>query len=148
MKEKDLTRHYRFLMWGGGLILIVVGLGLFLIISFLIGEPLALLYPYINETVLLVIEILGWINIIPGVILFVLGFFARKLARYGIDPHKNELKGPTKTVKYLRIFVICASILLIIAVPIGTFVGIVLIRESWMLKSDQITHTEEKKGIK
>lgn len=148
MKEKDLTRHYRFLMWGGGLILIVVGLGLWLIISFLIGEPLPLLYPYVNENVLLIIEILGWIYIIPGGILFVLGFFARRLARIGIDTSTTDLKKPTKTVKYLRIFVIISSILLILAVPLGTFVGIVLLRESWMLEEDYLAEAEKTKGTK
>ncbi len=148
MKEKDLARHYRFLMWGGGLILIVLGLGFFLIISFLIGEPIALLYPYINENVLLIIEIMAWIYLIPGIILFVLGFFAKKLARYGFEIQKNEGKGPNKIEKYVRIFVIIASILLIIAVPIGTFVGIVLLRESWMLKTDYLSETEETKGTK
>jgi len=148
MEKKDLRRHYRFLMWGGGLILIVVGLGFRLIISILIGEPLSLLYPYINENVLLIIEIMAWIYLIPGIVLFVLGFFATKLARYGTETNKNEGKGSNKIDKYVRIVVIITSILLIIAVPIGTFVGVVLLRESWMIKSESISETEEKKGQK
>ena len=146
MEKKDLTKHYRFLMWGGGLILIVVGLGFRLIISFLIGEPLMLLYPYVNENVLLIIEIIAWIYLIPGILLFVLGFFAKKLARYGIDTDKNEGKGPYKMDIYVRRFVIIAAILLVIAVPIGTFVGIVLLRESWMLKNDIVIEIKEKKS--
>jgi len=133
-------------MWGGGLILIVVGLGFRLIISFLIGEPLTLLYPYINENVLLIMEIIAWIYLIPGILLFVLGFFAKKLARYGIDTDKNEGKDPNKMNMYLRRFVIIASVLLVIAVPIGTFVGIVLLRESWMLKNDIVLEIKEKKS--
>ncbi|NVM53525.1 MAG: hypothetical protein HWN66_07450 [Candidatus Helarchaeota archaeon] len=146
MADKDLAGQYRFLMWGGGLILIVVGLAELLLILFLIGEPIALLYPYVNETVVLILQILGWLNIIPGIIIFILGFWAKKLARYGINKTRDEKKDSSKVVKYVRKFVIIASILLIIAFPIGTFVGITLLRESWMLEYDYASETEEKKG--
>ena len=71
---------------------------------------------------------------------------AKRLARYGIDTDKNEGKGPYKMDKYVRRFVIIASVLLVIAVPIGTFVGIVLLRESWMLKNDIVIEIKEKKS--
>ncbi|MHA1265621.1 MAG: hypothetical protein ACTSRS_10335 [Candidatus Helarchaeota archaeon] len=144
MEKKDLVGHYRFLMWGGGLILIVVGLGLKLLISFLIGEPLTLLYPYVNETVLLIMEIAAWVNIIPGSLLFILGFFAVKLARYETEIQQKKEKGSKFWLKILRIIVIITSILLILAFPIGTFVGLILLRESWMLKETELNESEEK----
>lgn len=148
MEIKDLTKPYRILMWGGGLISIVVGVGLLLLISFMIGEPLALLYPYVNETVLLIIQIMGWVYIVPGIIIFILGFWAKKLARYGWDSNEKGKGETTKTAKFVRIFVIITSILLILAIPIGTFVGMTLLRESWMLRYDNSIDSEEKKGMK
>jgi hypothetical protein len=145
MERKNLVGQYRFLMWGGGLILIVVGLGLLLIFSFLIGEPLPALYPYINATVLLILKILGWINLIPGLFLFILGFFAKMLATYNLDLTKKEQGKSAKQMKFLRIFVLSTSVLLLLAFPIGTFVGVTLIRESWILQDTNPLEIKELK---
>ncbi len=139
MVKEDLRRQYRFLMWGGGIFLIVIGVGLLLIVSLLIGESMMLLYPYINDTVLLVIQIIAWINITPGIILFVLGFWAGTLAKYD-----NESKEIGESVaKEIRVFTIIASIILLVAFPIGTFIGITLLRESWMLQRSKWSKSEE-----
>ncbi len=130
-------------MWGGGLILIVLGVGLRLIVSILIGEPFILAYPYLNETVILIIKIIAWINIIPGLVLFVLGFWARSIATYGVNEKGKEEQKSTKGMRYLRIIIIITSLVLILAFPIGTFVGLTLLRESWMLKYEEGIESKE-----
>ncbi len=136
MSEKKLVNQYKFLMWGGGLIMVAFGLVLFILYGVFIGLMITIAYPYINADLLLIIRILGWLYLIPGIILFILGFFAKKIALYGLEPTEVTIKKPLKRVKYLRLFVIVASIFLLLAFPIGTFIGFALLRESWILKTD------------
>jgi hypothetical protein len=136
MSEKKLVNQYKFLMWGGGLIMVAFGLVLFILYGVFIGLMITIAYPYINADLLLIIRILGWFYLIPGIILFILGFFAKKIALHGLEPSEVTTQKPLKRVKYLRIFVIIASIFLLLAFPIGTFIGFALLRESWILKTN------------
>ncbi|MBD3229832.1 MAG: hypothetical protein GF329_16740 [Candidatus Lokiarchaeota archaeon] len=123
MHDKNLVGSYRILIWGGALIQLVFGLAHFLIIDFLIGEPMLLLYPIINDNLILLIQIFGWIHIISSIILTILGILAGILA-------SKEAK---KELHITRIIVIILSIVILIIFPIGTLIGITLLRESWML---------------
>lgn len=123
MSEKNLVGSYRILIWGGALVQLVFGLLHFLIIDFLIGEPLLLLYPIINDGVILFIQIFGWIHTISCIILIILGILAGILA-------SKETKKEMKIIRYITIIL---SIIMLLVFPIGTFIGITLLRESWML---------------
>ena len=125
MTNKNLAGHYRILIWGGALLQLVFGLLHFLIIDLLIGEPMLLLYPIINEDILLFIQIFGWIHCISCILLIILGILAGILAS----------KEAIKELKIIRILIIILSIILLLVIPIGTFIGITLLRESWMLTS-------------
>ena len=137
MVKKDLTNQYRFLMWGGGLFSVVIGLALLLLVSFLVGEMIDTLYPYITATILQFLKIMGWIYLISGISIFICGFWAGFLARIDLDLPEKFRRKSKKEIKFLRIIVITVSILLLIAFPIGTFIGLTLLRESWMLGRSQ-----------
>ncbi|MHA1279437.1 MAG: hypothetical protein ACTSQI_12215 [Candidatus Helarchaeota archaeon] len=135
MVKRNLTRSYQFLMWGGGLFAIVVGLALLLLVSLLLGEMIDTLYPYITSTTLLILKVIGWIYLIPGILTFICGFWAGFLARVDFDSPKNKPISKKK-IKVIRTIVIITSVGLLLAFPIGTFIGLTLLREAWMLEAD------------
>jgi uncharacterized membrane protein len=129
MSEKNLAGSYRILIWGGALVQLVFGLLHFLIIDFLIREPMLLLYPIINSGLIRFIQIFGWIHTISCIILIVLGILA------GIFASKKT----KKEMKIIRYITIILSIIMLLVFPIGTFIGITLLRESWMLTYSEKT---------
>ena len=140
--EKDaLALQYRYLIWGGALHLIIIGLGLLLIVSFAIGEPIELLYEAVQDLLgigismlMQLMQIVGFIILIPGIFLFISGFLLNKLILLETETPKEEQSKSLIGLKFIKIIVFVSSIFLLIVIPLGTCIGITLIRESWMLK--------------
>ena len=123
MDKKNSIQEYKYLIWGGGLFQIIFGIGLILIYKFVISIPMGYLYPFINETILLIIQFLGWFYFYYGIAFIIISFLLKSiLSRY------------KSSVKLIKLYIIFSSILLFLVVPIGTLIGIVLLREFWMLK--------------
>ncbi|MFX1571861.1 MAG: hypothetical protein ACFFB0_03855 [Promethearchaeota archaeon] len=125
IKLKDFQDETHFLIYlGTGLCQIAGGLLFTLLVSFLLGLPIIMIYPYLNATLLWIIKLIGWIYIIIGVITMFIPFFK---IRYD----------DSKTVKIITIISIIISILIF---PIGPFLALGLKQE---LKS---TESVERKG--
>ncbi len=96
---------------GTGLYQICVGLFLGLLVSFILGVPTILLYPYVTPVVLWIIKIFGWVLVFFGTITGLYPFMKSKIA--------PESSIHSLFVRLLKISAIFSFIL----VPIGLFLG-------------------------
>ena len=128
-KVKTLAGYYRWLMFGGGLFQIILGVGILLVVNFLLIEQISLLYPYVTPTLLNILEVYGIGGmVVPGTLLVVGGFWAGRLAT--LTPG-NAPQG--KSYKIMRVIIYVGAITSLVGIPVGTAVGITLIREIGML---------------
>ena len=141
VEKKALALQYRYLMVGGALLLIVVGLALILIVSFAIGEPIELGYEAVHDILgigiamlMQIIQIIGIIILIPGALLLVSAILLHKVIYTDVETLNEVRKKGRYSLKIVKIVVIVSSIFLFIVIPLGTCIGISLLRESWMLK--------------
>jgi heme/copper-type cytochrome/quinol oxidase subunit 2 len=134
IEERPLISRYQYIIWGGAMHLIFVGLAFELLVSFAIGEPMSLLYPYITCTILFILQVVGWIFLIVGLTLLTTALYVVKLTKYRAGSPTEEKGKSRKGIKFIRIVIIISSIFLLVVIPAGTIMGITLIRESWMLK--------------
>lgn len=140
-EKNALVLQYRYLMWGGALHLIILGLGFLLVVSFAIGEPIELVYEAVHDLLgigiailMQVMQIIGFIILIPGILLFISGFVLKQLIILETEAPKEAQRKPLIGLRIIKIIVFISSIFLLIVIPLGTCLGITLIRESWMLK--------------
>jgi len=134
VEEKPLVSQYQYIIWGGAMHLIFLGLAFELLVSFAIGEPMSLLYPYITCSILFILQVIGWVFLIVGLALLSTALYVIKLVKDRADLLREEKNKVLKGIKLVRVVVIISSIFLLVVIPIGTIMGITLIRESWMLK--------------
>ncbi len=100
-----------FVYFGTGLYQICVGLFLGLLVSFILGVPTILLYPYVTPVVLWIIKIFSWV---------LLGFGAIT-GLYPFLKSKVKPESPIRNI-YARLLKI-SVVLTLILVPIGLFLG-------------------------
>ncbi|GAB4312501.1 MAG: hypothetical protein Kow0069_13210 [Promethearchaeota archaeon] len=122
---RSLAGHYRWLMFGGGLFQATLGLGLLFLVEVLLVEQIQIAYPYLNQGLILGLEAYAAAAmLVPGALLFVAGFWAGRLA---------EADAEKPAPKALKVVVVACAVLLLPGVPLGTAVGVTLLREAWML---------------
>ncbi|MHA1730452.1 MAG: hypothetical protein ACTSU5_00830 [Promethearchaeota archaeon] len=128
--ERSLAGHYRWLMLGGGSFQLVLGLGILLVVEFLLVEQIDIAYPYLNQSLVVGMEVLAYLGFVaPGAVLVAASFWAGKLSRVTPgDVSRGELRK-------LRLTIGVASIFLLVGFPLGTAVGVTLIREMWLLET-------------
>lgn len=86
-----------------------------------------LAYPYLTESTILLIQIIGWIEAISGILSIVSGLWAGTLSKINLElPVEDEMPGD---MGISRTILIVSSIIIMIGFPIGTFIGITLLRE-------------------
>ena len=113
-KIKNFQEETHFLIYlGTGLYQIAGGMLFSLLVSFLVGIPIIMAYPYLNTTLLWIIKSIGWIYIIIGVLTIISIFFKKR--------NSNSL-----TLKIISIVSIFLSILLL---PIGVVLAFCLFQE-------------------
>ncbi len=128
-KEKTLAGYYRWLMLGGGFFQVILGVGILLVVNLLVLEQISLAYPYITPTLITILEAYGIAGMaVPGSFLVVGGFWAGPLARLA-----PEDVARSKPYKAIRIIIYIGAITGLVGIPVGTAVGITLIREMGML---------------
>ncbi len=113
-KIKDFQEETHFLIFlGTGLFQISGGMLFTLLVSFLVGLPIIMAYPYLNVTLLWTIKLIGWIYIIIGVLTILVPFFKKRF---------NENKP-------IKIITIISIILSIVMFPVGIFLALGLKQE-------------------
>lgn len=126
--DRTLAGSYRWLMFGGGFLQLVIGLGLVFLVEFILIEQISLAYPYLSINLLIGLELFAILGlVVPGGLVFVGGFWAGKFATLPPEQIRTQYNG-------LRKFVMVGSIWLIPGIPFGTLVGVNLLREMWLLK--------------
>ncbi|MHA1150950.1 MAG: hypothetical protein ACTSR8_22240 [Promethearchaeota archaeon] len=116
---------------GSGLFEIIVGLMLAWLVSFLIGLPIIMAYPYISPELLWILKILGWVLVGFGIIIILIPFIKEKV--------KN-----TSGMKFFNLFLKINVIVIFIFVPIGIFLALALNSEIIKEKSIKMEREEEK----
>ena len=96
-----------------GLFQISGGMLFALLVSFLVGLPIIMAYPYLNATLLWIIKLIGWSYMIIGVITILIPFFKKR---------NNQ----NNAIKIISIISIVLSILML---PIGPFLALLLKQE-------------------
>lgn len=130
-KEKTLAGYYRWLMLGGGFFQVILGVGILLVVNLLLLEQISLAYPYVTPTLITILEVFGIAGMaVPGSLLVVGGFWAGRLAK--LTPEDVKLG---KTYKIVRFIIYIGAITGLVGIPVGTAVGITLIREMGMLST-------------
>ncbi len=128
-KPKTLAGYYRWLMLGGGFFQVILGVGILLVVNLLVLEQISLAYPYVTPTLITILEVYGIAGMaIPGCLLVVGGFWAGRLAKLAPE---DVARG--KSYKAIRIIIYIGAITGLVGIPVGTAVGITLIREMGML---------------
>ncbi len=128
-KEKTLAGYYRWLMLGGGFFQVILGVGILLIVNLLLIEQISLAYPYLTPALITILEIYGIVGMaIPGIFLVVGGFWAGRLSK--LTP---EAVTRGNSYKVIRIIIFIGAITGLVGIPVGTAVGITLVREMGML---------------
>ena len=117
--EKKLALHYFFLIFSGGLIHFLLGYLLDFFLVPLLDEELPFLFPYVTPEFIRIVEVLGWISLISGILLVVISFFSIFLVK----------------VQSLRFLILISSISLLFIYPLGTWYGLIIIAEFSSLKN-------------
>ncbi len=118
-------------MLGGGFFQIILGVGILLVVNLLILEQISLAYPYVTPTLITILEVYGIAGMaMPGLLLVVGGFWAGRFAKLTPD---EVTRG--KSYKAIRIIIYIGAITGLAGIPVGTAVGITLIREMSMLST-------------
>jgi len=112
---KDFEKETNFSIYlGTGLYEIIVGLFLALLVSFLIGLPIIMAYPFISPVLLWGIKIFGYLLIAFGIITSISPFLMPRIA---------ENSTPERILKTLLKI---STIITFILIPIGIFLGLAL----------------------
>ncbi len=127
-KEKTMVRSYFSLLFVSGFIhFLFGGLIIFLLLDLLADEA-DLLYPYINDNLVTFLEILGWICLIPGIILMICAFASGKLGKIEYINDQGIL------LKIIRNVILISSVFILLVFPFGTLYGFIIIQEFYALK--------------
>ncbi len=111
-----------------GIFHILLGL---LVSSFLVPiilEEIDFLFPYVNYTLINLLNIYGLISIISGSLLVICSIWTNSLIQL------EKTYNFTRFFKFIQILIIIGSIGLIIIYPFGTYFGITLLLEFYRLK--------------
>ncbi|MHA1436964.1 MAG: hypothetical protein ACTSPD_05265 [Promethearchaeota archaeon] len=130
-KEKSVAILYFLLLFLAGLIHLIIGIILVFILPSILYDYMNLTYPYINYNLIRFLLILGWICLIPGLILILCSFWAIKLSRI------QNFKYESLDVKVIRVLILISSAFITLAFPIGTFFGLTLLQEFYFIKRDK-----------
>ena len=133
-EEKSLAGVYFGLLFTAGIIHLLLGILLAFIAPPLLIGLIPMAYPYLNTEIINFLTILGWICLIPGLILVVCSIWSRKLSQI------ENINGASIDLRIIRNLIIAASVFLVIVFPIGTFFGLTIIQEFYALK-----HPKEEK---
>ncbi|MGV9171314.1 MAG: hypothetical protein ACOC35_01930 [Promethearchaeia archaeon] len=118
MKLRILQRETNFSPYlGAGLYEIALGMGLTFLVSFLIGLPIVMAYPFLNPTMLWSFKIVGWA-------LFILGLFTCLIPFL-----KQRLEKDSMILSLIWIFTLFNAVILVFLIPIGLFLGLALYQE-------------------
>lgn len=133
-EKKSVAGIYFGLLLTAGITHVVLGFLLAIIAPPLLIGFIPKAFPYLTTELINFLTILGWICLIPGIILLICSIWSKKFSQI------NEFKGASIDLKIIRALIIAASIFLVIVFPIGTFFGLTLIQEFYALK-----HPKEEK---
>jgi len=133
-EEKSLAGVYFGLLFTAGIIHLLFGYLLAILAPPLLTGLIPMAFPYLTTEFINFLTILGWICLIPGLILIVCSIWCKKLSEVEIIKHSSI------DTKIIRNTIIAASIFLVIVFPIGTFFGLTIIQEFYALN-----HPEEEK---
>jgi hypothetical protein len=131
IEEKPLSLYYFLFLFVTGTFHTILGLLFVFIVPPLLLDAVDLIFPYVTYDTVTFITILGWINLIPGLILFFSSFWAKKFS------DNLEKENISKDLLAIRSLIIIASIFLLIVFPIGTFFAIALILEFFHYAKDK-----------
>jgi hypothetical protein len=107
---------------------IILGLLITSILIPLILEEIDFLFPYINYTLINILNIYGWISLISGLILMICSIWSRALLKLKKSNHIPLF------FKFIRVLTIISSGGLLIIYPFGTYFGIALLLEFHKIK--------------
>jgi len=80
-----VTTQFKILVWIGGFLQFLIGILLILLPDLILLDQMDLAYPYLNYTLLIIIVIIGWIDVIAGILSIILGFWGGILTKYDLD---------------------------------------------------------------
>lgn len=127
-EKQDLSKEYFILMFFGGLIHVLFGALILFVLLDVLLDVLDLLYPYINYDLINFLTILGWLSLVPGLILVIASLGVKKIT--SVDNISTDNKG----TYILWLIVVGASVFLVLVFPIGTFFGLTLLQEFMSLR--------------
>ncbi|TFF90802.1 MAG: hypothetical protein EU548_01205, partial [Promethearchaeota archaeon] len=116
---------------GSGIYQVSIGIILLFLVSFLIGLPIVMAYPYLNQIMLWSFWILGIFYMVIGVLLTLIPFLW------------NKFSENTFYNRFIKNFVYYDSIAVFYLIPIGIFLGIAL-QEEYKHISQKNTAAERK----
>ncbi len=146
MVKGSVAGPYRLLLWGVGFLQLLIGVLLLLLPDLVLLDAMDLAYPYLNNTIIMIILVLGWIDVITGILSIFSGLWAGTLSKFNLESPVED-KMP-EDIRILRIILIIISIVIISGFPIGTFIGITLLRESLMLNKERRLKSNKKMSDK
>ncbi|MFO8019993.1 MAG: hypothetical protein R6U96_15315 [Promethearchaeia archaeon] len=123
LKEKTVTLYYFLFLFFAGIIHTFLGFLFVFVVPDLLYDAIDLIFPYVTYDTVTFITILGWVNLIPGVILLLSSLWSKKFS--------SALGEETKSIdlRIIRTLIIISSVILLVVFPIGTFFAIALILE-------------------
>ncbi len=127
-KEKSYAKIYFALLFVTGFIHLALGILLAIFLPDLLIDQYALIYPVINAETITFITILGWICLIPGVILIFCAFWSGKFSKIESIDNQGII------LKIIRNLILISSVFIIIIFPVGTFFGLTIVQEFYSLK--------------
>jgi hypothetical protein len=119
-KKRFLHSIFTFIC---GLFHIILGLLINLILAPFFIEEIDFLFPYINYNIINILNILGWMSSISGLILTICSFWVNSLQLSMQNEHVSHF------LRLILILIIMASGALIVIFPFGTYFGITMIIE-------------------
>lgn len=134
MVKGSVAGQYRLLLWGVGFLQLLIGVLLLLVPDLVLLDAMDLAYPYLNNTIIMIILILGWIDVITGILSIFSGLWAGTLSKFNLESPVEDKIPEDKRI--LRVILIIISIIIMSGFPIGTFIGITLLREVLMLNKE------------
>ena len=127
-KDRTMARSYFSLLFGAGFIHALLGALIIYLLLDIAVDNADLLYPYINDNLLIFLRTLGWISLIPGMILILCSFASIKLGKIECINDQGFF------LKLIRNLILISSVFIVVIFPFGTFYGLIIIQEFYHLK--------------
>lgn len=131
-EEKSIRLYYFLFLFIAGALHTLLGLLFVFIVPDLLRDAVDLIFPYVTYDTVTFITILGWINLIPGLVLLISSFWAKRFSK------QLERETISTDVKVMKILILIASVFLLPVFPVGTFFGITLILEFYYFGKHEI----------